>query len=68
MNTANEVFVICRNCGNRVPKRSACGVGGSADRLVWTCNECIKQGAMDKVFAPIGEQVRRLTKPEGEQS
>ena len=48
--------VTCQGCGQRVPKKQCCGVG-PIDRAVWTCTDCILAGAMDRVFAPIGETI-----------
>lgn len=51
--------VTCRSCGNTVPGNSAAGVGVNGGAMVWTCVDCIKRGAMDDVFRPIGESIRQ---------
>ena len=64
MSYDRDVLVTCQSCGCDVPKRSACGVG-SGYLMTWTCCDCIKRGAMDRVFAPIGAAISRVIESAG---
>lgn len=59
--TTSEQMVTCQACGNHIKQRDACGVGPTGGLLTWTCTDCILQGGMDRVFAPIGDTIRRIT-------